>query len=195
MMFDDRSYGNRRIPRNEVTLNDRLFNDRRMARADFTLNERLSDLLEQAVEEYIKTATPIASGTISNRLASNDLHRARSPATIRNDLKILEELGFLHQVHAASGGRIPTSRAYDQYIQKVPDPTFVAGLIDDLQQLSQLIARIERKLGGSVDYPLIRAVQNDLLTRKINFQKLFDEPELQMSAIYLIIKEKINGKM
>lgn len=160
------------------------------------LNERLASLLEQSIEEYIKTAVPIASGTISARLAGHDYQRARSPATIRNDLKILEELGYLHQVHAASGGRIPTTRAYTEYLGKVPDPTFVAGLIDDLHQLSHLISRIERKLAGSVDYPVVRAVQSELLGRKINFQKLFEEPDLQMSAIYLIIKEKIdNGKM
>ena len=169
------------------------------------LNERLADLLSQSVEEYIKTAAPIASSAISSRLVHNQ-HRPRSPASIRNDLKILEELGYLHQVHAASGGRIPTVRAYEQYLRNLDDPSFVAGLIDDLRELSMLISKIEQKLGGTArDAPthdkwqsrslMPRTVREDM-SRKINFQKLFDEPELQMSAIYLIIKEKIdNGKM
>ena len=161
------------------------------------LNNRLSDLLDQSIEQYIRTAIPVASGAISARI-----ERARSPATIRNDLKILEELGYLRQVHAASGGRVPTAQAYAEYLSlrdtshysgHAP-PAFVASLIEDLQELSGLVARIERKLAGSVN-PLIRVVHDDA-SRKINFQKLFEDPNLQMSAIYLVIKEKIdNGKI
>lgn|GEM_PF-2157951 len=199
------------------------------------LSERLARLLDQSIEEYIKTAVPIASGAICERLEQHSEHRARSPATIRSDLKILEQLGYLHQVHSASGGRVPTAMAYTEYLGRVPilelnddnsqqleedtppsgkvrrktdssvqtnchDGTgtcsaFAAGLIDDLQQLSHLFAKIERKLAGSGGLPIVRAMEEQL-SRKINFQKLFDEPELQMSAIYLIIKEKIdNGKM
>ena len=79
------------------------------------LTERLAALLEQSIEEYIRTAVPVASSVLART------PQAKSPATIRNDLKILEQLGFLHQVHAASGGRIPTQQAYAQYIKKPPD--------------------------------------------------------------------------
>ena len=156
------------------------------------LNERLEDLLNQSIEEYMKTAVPIASSVLSRRI-----QRARSPATIRNDLKILEQLGFLHQVHAASGGRIPTARAYAEYVQKARgDPTFASDLIYDLAQLSAIIERIERKLGGIGGLSLTRSEPHEDLSRRINFQKLFDDYQTQMSAIYLIIKEKIdNGKM
>ena len=155
------------------------------------LSERLSHLLDESIEEYIKTAVPIASGTLAARI-----ERARSPATIRTDLKILEELGFLRQVHAASGGRIPTARAYATYVQKTRDPTFASDLIYDLAQLSGIIERIERKLGGIGGLSLTRSHPHEELIRKINFQKLFDDYQTQMSAVYLIIKEKIdNGKM
>lgn len=155
------------------------------------LTERLAELLDQSIEEYIKTAVPIASGALSARI-----QRARSPATIRNDLKILEEMGFLYQVHAASGGRIPTARAYGEYVQKKQDPTFVSDLIYDLAQLSLIIESIERKLGGIGGFSVTRSHPQEDMVRKINFQKLFDDYQTQMSAIYLIIKEKIdNGKM
>jgi hypothetical protein len=155
------------------------------------LSERLAVLLDQSIEEYIKTAVPVASTVISARM-----QRARSPATIRNDLKILEELGFLHQVHAASGGRIPTARAYAEYVQRARDPTFASDLIYDLAQLSAIVERIERKLGGIGGMPLTRSNPHDEMVRKINFQKLFNDYQTQMSAIYLIIKEKIdNGEM
>jgi len=155
------------------------------------LTERLAALLEQSIEEYIKTAVPIASGVLSAKI-----QHAKSPATIRNDLKILEELGFLRQVHAASGGRIPTARAYEQYVQKTQDPTFATDLIYDLAQLSLIIERIERKLGGLGGLSVTRSNPQEDMVRKINFQKLFEDYQTQMSAIYLIIKEKIdNGKM
>jgi len=155
------------------------------------LNERLAGLLEQSIEEYIRTAVPIASGTLSAKI-----ERARSPATIRNDLKILEELGFLRQVHAASGGRIPTANAYEEYVRKIQDPTFASDLIYDLAQLSAIVERIERKLGGLSGTSLTRSHPHEDMSRKINFQKLFDDYQTQMSAVYLIIKEKIdNGKM
>ena len=155
------------------------------------LNERLASLLDQSIEEYIKTAVPIASGVMSARI-----ERARSPATIRTDLKILEELGFLHQVHAASGGRIPTARAYGEYVQTKQDSTFASDLIYDLAQLSAIIERIERKLGGLGGMSITRSKPQDDMVRKMDFQKLFNDYQTQMSAIYLIIKEKIdNGKM
>jgi len=153
------------------------------------ISDRLSVLLSEIVDEYIKSATPIASTVMSNRL-----ERSRSPASIRSDLRHLEELGFLHQVHAASGGRIPTEMAYERYIQNLPDdPTFVTDLIKDLKMLQLLISRIEQKLSGFGTMPRLQEKGSD---RKYNFQKLFEDPDLQMSAIYLIIKEKLdNGKM
>jgi len=149
-----------------------------------TLNNRLAMLLEQSIEEYIKTAAPVASGTLADRI-----ERARSPATIRNELKILEELGYLHQVHSSSGGRIPTALAYQEYVQHVNDASFVGGLISDLQQLSALIERIEHKLGNGTT-SLVRTNQEEI-NRRINVHNLFKDPDLQMSAIYLIIKEKL----
>ena len=148
-------------------------------------------LLDQSIEEYIRTAVPVASSVMSARL-----ERARSPATIRNDLRILENLGLLRQVHAASGGRIPTASGFAVYVQKTRDPTFASDLIYDLAQLSAIIERIERKLGGIGNLSLTRSNPHEDLVRKVDFQKLFDDYQTQMSAIYLIIKEKLdNGKM
>ena len=152
-----------------------------------TLNDRLATLLEQSIDEYIRTAAPIASTTLAGRMECRDC--ARSPATIRNELKILEELGYLHQVHSSSGGRIPTARAYHEYLRHMNDPTFVCGLIQDLQQLSALIERIEHKL-GRVHTALVRTNQEEI-NRKLNVYNLFKDPDLQMSAIYLIIKENL----
>ena len=152
-----------------------------------TLNNRLLSLLDQSIEEYIRTAAPVASAVLSGRTGN-----ARSPATIRNELKTLEEMGYLHQVHTASGGRIPTTMAFLEYLEHArgPDerPTFVEGLIEDLAKLTALVQRIEHKLGGMTS--LIRTDIEDP-NRRINVQQLFNDPDTQMSAIYLIIKEKL----
>jgi heat-inducible transcriptional repressor len=66
------------------------------------LNERSRDIFRHIVEAYVETGAPIGSRTISRRLGM-----ALSPATIRNVMADLEELGLLHAPHT-SAGRLPT---------------------------------------------------------------------------------------
>lgn len=66
------------------------------------LNERSRDILRHIVEAYVATGAPIGSRTLSRRLGL-DL----SPATIRNVMSDLEELGLLMAPHT-SAGRLPT---------------------------------------------------------------------------------------
>lgn len=74
------------------------------------LTERQHRILQAIVEEYISTAEPVGSRTISRRYLPE-----ASPATIRNDMADLEELGFLEQPHT-SAGRIPSDSAYRYYV-------------------------------------------------------------------------------
>jgi len=77
------------------------------------LTERKEKILKAVVEDYINTAKAISSAEIhTNHLP------ALSPATIRNELAALEELGYLSQPHT-SAGRIPTAEAYRLYIDKL----------------------------------------------------------------------------
>lgn len=66
------------------------------------LNERSREIFRQIVEMYVETGEPIGSRTLSRRLASS-----LSPATIRNVMSDLEEMGLLHSPHT-SAGRLPT---------------------------------------------------------------------------------------
>ena len=150
------------------------------------LSERLSDLLEKSVEDYIKSATPIASGQIA-------LKTEKSSATIRSGLKTLEEMGYLRQVHT-SGGRVPTTMGYRAYIDLTTDATFAADLINDLAELSCLVSRIDKKLCGSVSNPLATVDREQTLERRNNIYRLLEVPDLEMSAFYLIIKERIDGR-
>lgn len=75
-----------------------------------TLTDRKKRILEFVVKEYIETAEPVGSRTISK---NKDL--GISAATIRNEMSDLEELGLLLQPHTSSG-RIPSPVAYELYV-------------------------------------------------------------------------------
>ena len=156
---------------------------------DTLLSTRLSDLLSECVEEYIKSASPIASSTLAGK-SDNRL----SPATIRNDLKTLEQMGFLHQVYT-SGGRVPTTMGYKAYIDASDDPTFASDLINDLAELSRLVERIDRKLYGSGQFPIRpRRDPYELMERRQNIYRLLEVPDVEMSTYYLLIKEMLDGR-
>ena len=68
-------------------------------------DERRLDVLRAIVEDYVATHEPVGSRSLLDR------HQLGvSPATIRNDMAILEEEGYISQPHT-SAGRIPTERA------------------------------------------------------------------------------------
>ena len=152
------------------------------------LNPRLSELLCTTVEEYIKSAAPIASSTLVGKTKNN-----ACSATIRNDLKTLEQMGYLFQVHT-SGGRYPTTMGYSTYIHATPDATFTADVINDLYMLSRLVERIDRKVSGSCEFPIKVVDAEQILKRRQNIYRLLEVPDLEMSALYLIIKERLDGR-
>jgi predicted transcriptional regulator len=89
----------------------------------------LRELLLIGIRDYIKNLMPIASGTIARKTEIS-----RSPATVRNELKFLEELGYLRQLHT-SGGRIPTALGYKEFIESGIESTersSLSGIIIDL---------------------------------------------------------------
>lgn len=77
------------------------------------MDERKLKILSAIVEEFIVTGEPIGSKALMSRLNINV-----SPATIRNDMAALEQLGFLEQPHT-SAGRVPTFNGYRLYVDKL----------------------------------------------------------------------------
>lgn len=86
------------------------------------LDIRKMHILQAIVDDYIMTAAPVGSRTVSKR---SDM--GLSPATIRNEMSDLTELGFLEQPHT-SAGRIPSEKAYRLYVNHIMDS---AKLTDD----------------------------------------------------------------
>ncbi len=77
------------------------------------LNERSQVILEAIVEDYIASAEPVGSRAISRRHSFN-----LSPASVRNVMADLEEMGFLCSPHT-SAGRVPTDKGFHYYIDSL----------------------------------------------------------------------------
>lgn len=75
------------------------------------LNEREQLILQAVVNSYIMSAEPVGSRSVVKRF---DL--GLSPATVRNVMADLEEMGYLQQIHTSSG-RIPTDAGYRYYVK------------------------------------------------------------------------------
>ena len=75
------------------------------------ITERQEKILHSLIKEYIDSAEPISSDLLKKR-GSLDV----SPATIRNELQELTELGYIVQPHT-SAGRIPTEKGYKFFIE------------------------------------------------------------------------------
>lgn len=74
------------------------------------LSERKLRILQAIISDFITTAEPVGSRTLSKKF---DL--GISPATIRNEMADLEEMGFLTHPHT-SAGRVPSEKAYRLYV-------------------------------------------------------------------------------
>jgi len=77
------------------------------------LDERKFRILQAIIDDYILTAIPVGSRTISRKY-----EQKLSSATIRNEMSDLEELGYLDSPHT-SAGRIPSNKAYRLYVDRL----------------------------------------------------------------------------
>ena len=77
------------------------------------IDERKIKILQVIINDYISTGEPVGSRTIAKKY-----ELGVSPATIRNEMADLEELGYLEQPHT-SAGRIPSSKGYRLYVDKL----------------------------------------------------------------------------
>ncbi len=82
------------------------------------LDDRKATILRAIVGDYIRAGHPVGSRTLVER------YRLRvSSATIRNDMSLLEELGYIIRPHASAGG-IPTDQGYRWYVDHWPAPAW-----------------------------------------------------------------------
>ena len=101
------------------------------------LNERRRRVLSALVEEYIRSAHPVGSRALVERY-----RLGCSPATVRAELSILEETGFVTQPHV-SAGRIPTDTGYRSFVDEL--------LERGAQEASSGVAPTSRQHAAEVD--------------------------------------------
>ncbi len=125
------------------------------------LDERKLAVLRAIVEDYVSTQEPVGSKSLVDR-RSLDV----SPATIRNDMAVLEEQGYIVQPHT-SAGRVPTDKGYRLFVDRLSGvrpftpaerravETFLAGaydLDDVVMRTVRLLAQLTRQV-AVVQYP------------------------------------------
>ncbi|MEF2247276.1 MULTISPECIES: heat-inducible transcriptional repressor HrcA [unclassified Paenibacillus] len=122
------------------------------------LTERQRMILNAIVDDYIRTAEPVGSRSISKR---GDI--GFSPATIRNEMADLEELGFLEQPHT-SAGRVPSTKGYRYYVDHLihineigeKDLALMRTLVTDQKlQIEQVIQHAAMILSNLTNYTSI----------------------------------------
>ncbi len=79
------------------------------------LDDRSRTILLETINDFVVTAEPVGSRTLSKKLS-----KRLSPATIRNVMADLEDLGYLYQPHT-SAGRVPTDLGYRYFVNQILD--------------------------------------------------------------------------
>lgn len=92
--------------------------------------ERQKSLLKEIVETYIQTFKPVSSNSLTNKFKV-------SPATIRNDMALLEDLGYIEKKHTSSG-RIPSESGYKYYVNNLMEPKDITG--EDVLKLQTILS-------------------------------------------------------
>ena len=129
------------------------------------MDDRKLEVLRAIVSDYVQTREPVGSKALVER------HRLDvSPATIRNDMAVLEDEGYLIQPHT-SAGRIPTDKGYRLFVDRLTTikplsaaerraiSTFLAGAadVDDIvHRTVRLLAQLTQQV-ALVQYPTARS--------------------------------------
>ena len=121
------------------------------------LAARKSAVLAALVELYIETGAPVSSSAVLDRSGVGV-----SPATVRNDLAVLEREGYAAQPHT-SAGRVPTSAAYRYYVDHLSPEQVKAATRQQIHQfmssmhteLSKLLKATSSLLADVTHYPAV----------------------------------------
>jgi heat-inducible transcriptional repressor len=133
------------------------------------LDERKTAILSAVVQEYIATALPVGSTHIA------DAPGVRvSPATVRNEMAVLEQEGYLVQRHT-SAGRIPTDKGYRFFVDHLATP----GLLD--QHTRATVGQFFASAHGRLEELLHRT--SDLLAHLTNYAAVVVGPKAEAVAV------------
>lgn len=115
------------------------------------LNERAQHLLRALINNYIREGTPVGSRTLAR-----DTGLSLSPATIRNVMADLEDLGLIHAPHT-SAGRVPTAKGFRIFVDSLLQ-------VEDLAEEQANLLKQELDSDDGLDSGMLLKKASDLLS-------------------------------
>lgn len=167
---------------------------------EFELNERKQRLLRTLVEEYIREGQPVGSKRLAERSGL-----ALSPASIRNIMAELEDLGVLASPHT-SAGRVPTERGYRMYVDSLLRCRVMAepraqGLKRELEELirpehspQELVSQASRALAELTRMAGVVVVPRREVTtlRQVEFLPL---PDQRVLVVLVVNRSEVQNRI
>ncbi len=143
------------------------------------LSNRQEVILKTIVDEFTKTAEPVGSKTLMDLLSFQV-----SSATLRNEMKALEEMALLEKTHTSSG-RIPSSAGYRYYVENLMERT----LDDEVESTLQTIFHQRR-------YSIEEMIQKscDILSQMTSLTSIVLGPETRSQTLQHIQIFPINER-
>lgn len=128
------------------------------------LTDRQLLVLQVIIDDFIRSAQAVGSRTIAKK---EDI--SFSPATIRNDMADLEEMGFLEKTHTSSG-RVPSEKGYRFYVDHLLSPSTL-----NQEELETIRSLFESKI---YELELVAQKSAKLLSEFTNYTTIVLGPEL-----------------
>ncbi|MBU4350710.1 hypothetical protein L6250_04165 [Candidatus Parcubacteria bacterium] len=153
------------------------------------ITERQKSILEKLIEEYVKTAEPVASAALAKKHAFGI-----KPAMLRIEMEKLEKAGYLSQPFV-SAGRIPTDKAYRFFVnnllmrkeQRIGHKKSTerikqfTGAKEDRPKATQELTRIISELTSSL---VLSYLPEENLFFKEGWSQIIREPEFEDSRVF-----------
>lgn len=135
-------------------------------------------ILQAIIEDYISTAEPVGSRTISKKYVTDV-----SPATIRNEMADLEDMGFIEQPHTSSG-RVPSEKGYRLYVDRLMEKN--GQEVDKnevmLKELRETVGEIDR---------LVRHASR-ILSHMTSYASFISAPQIRKNSLQKIQLIKVS---
>lgn len=153
------------------------------------LSDRKKKILQYVVDDYIETAVPVSSKSLTERHLKDI-----SSATVRNELSALEELGYLTQLHTSSG-RVPSAEAYKLYVSDlmVKDKLSAKELdyikkifLEKADNLEEVIKNTTKVISELTSYTSVGIQSHDLSEKIVSIKFFRYKPD---SALVIIVSE------
>lgn len=138
-------------------------------KGDFMLTNRQKLILKAIIEIYVESGIPVGSKALTEWP-----YLKYSSATIRYDMQVLEESGYLEKTHTSSG-RIPSTRGYRYYLENLITRD------SETDQLFPLIDSVFERFENRKEYAVKQAI--DLLSELTNYTSMMLGPDSSLTKI------------